>query len=290
MKTERVLVAGAGGVLGREIVRLLRARGAEAVAAYRTPREGLEGALRALGAEPVRLDLADGGALSSLLAGVDAAIFTPILTVSAPAAKRLRDTQRSVFFSSNNAAIDAHAEIYRQLRAAEETVRSAAPHAAILRPTMIYGYPGDGNMAKLMGAMRRWPLVPLPGKGAALQQPVYYKDLAAAAVEALHDDRARGRVCAVAGPTPVSQRALYAAAAQAAGVKLRTVSAPLRLGAALLAAAERAGMRLPVAAAQLRRAGADKTPQEADVLLGRTPLEEGLKALACALDGGAKGA
>ena len=290
MSVKTVLVVGAGGVLGREIVSLLRARGREVVAAHRTPREGLEEELRALGARVVRLDLADSDQLALALAGVEGAIFTPILTVSAAAAKRLRSDQRGVFFSSNNAAIDAHAEIYARLRAAEETVRAGAPHAVILRPTMIYGYPGDGNLAKLMGAMRRWPFVPLPGKGEALQQPVYYRDLAAIAVDALLDGGAAGRVRPVAGPEPVSQRALYEAVAEAAGVSLRTVGAPLRLGAAMLGAAERVGLRLPVSAAQLRRAAVDKVPQGAEPLLGRTPLEEGLKALACALDGDAKGA
>lgn len=290
MKIGKVLVAGAGGALGREIVSVLRGRGCAVAAAYRTPREGVEDGLRALGAEPLRLDLADTDQLALTLAAVDGAIFTPILTVSGSAAKCLRVDQRAVFFSSNNAAIDTHTEVYAQLRTAEEAVRQAAPHAAILRPTMIYGYPGDGNLARLMGAMRRWPFVPLPGDGAALQQPVYYRDLAAVAVDALLDDSAAGRVRPVAGPQAVSQRALYEAVAQAAGVKLRTVSAPLGLGAAILGAAESAGLRPPVSAAQLRRAAADKTPQGADALLGRTPLEEGLKALVCALDGGAKGA
>lgn len=286
----KVLVVGAGGVLGREIVSLLRARGREVVAAHRTPRARLEDELRALGASVLRLDLADTDQLALALEQVEGAIFTPILTVSAAAAKRLRGDQRGVFFSSNNAAIDAHAEIYARLRAAEGAVRADAPHAAILRPTMIYGYPGDGNLAKLMGAMRRWPFVPLPGKGEALQQPVYYRDLAAIAVDALLEDGAAGRARPVAGPKPVSQRVLYEAAAEAAGVKLRTVGAPLRLGAAMLGAAERMGLRLPVSAAQLRRAAVDKTPQGAETLLGRTSLEEGLKALACALDGGAEGA
>lgn len=290
MTTGKVLVAGAGGALGREIVGVLRAGGREVLATYRTPRDGLEDALRALGATPVRLDLADTDMLSLLLDDVDGAIFTPILTASAPAARRLRDGHRSVFFSSNNAAIDTHAEVYRRLREAEEAVRRDAPHATILRPTMIYGYPGDGNMTKLITAMRRWPLTPLPGDGSALQQPVFYKDLAAAAVAALHDDSAGGRLRAVAGPAPVTQRALYEAAARAAGVRLRTVGVPLRLGAALVNMAARAGLRLPVSAAQLRRAGADKTPSSKDPILGTTSLENGLAALAAALDADRPGA
>ncbi len=285
MSISTVLVVGAGGVLGRDIARRLRASGRNVLAAYRTPRPGLEDALRGMGARPLRLDLAREDEARAALGEADAAVFTPILTVSAWAAPLLRNDQRAVFFSSNNAAVDHRATVYARLRDAEIKTLSAAPQATILRPTMIFGYPGDGNIATLMAAMQRWPVVPLPGRGDALQQPIDVSDLAAIALGALDDAGAAGRVRAAGGPRALSQRDLFRAVAEAAGVRLRTLGLPLGPGASVLAAAERIGLRLPVSSAQLRRAGADKIPHGADPILGKTPLDQSLKALAAALDG-----
>lgn len=284
MKIDQVLVIGAGGALGHEIVRGLRTRDIDVTATYRTPRKDIEEKLTALGARPIRLDINDTDTLAPLIARAKAAIFTPILTISKIAAPFLEPNQSAVFFSSNNAAIDKQAEIYAQLRAAEETVRQDASRASILRPTMIYGYPGDGNLAQLIRAMRRWPMIPMPGNGAALQQPVFYKDLAAIAVETLLDETAHGRVSPAAGPKPMSQRELYEIAAKAAGARLRTFGLPLGPGAKALVMLERSGLRLPISSTQLQRAAMDKTPQGPSPILGKTSLEEGLSQLAAGLD------
>jgi nucleoside-diphosphate-sugar epimerase len=285
MTLNSVLVVGAGAALGLEIVRALCARGVRVTGSWRTPREGVAALIVAVGGRAVQLDLADGAAARVLIAEADAVIFTPILSVSSGAAALLRPDQRAVFFSSNNVVIDPQADVYARLLEAETAVAAAAPQAAILRPTMIYGYPGDGNLSRLMAAMRRWPATPIAGDGAALQQPLYFKDLARAAVETLYDQSRHGAVHAVAGPEPVTMRALYEAAASAAGARTRIIPIPVNAATGALQALESVGLRLPVKAAQLRRATRDKTPR-GNVILTQTPLAEGLKALAAAMDAG----
>lgn len=290
MKIARVLVVGAGGALGFEIVRALRAKGVGVLATCRRERLEVRDRLLALGAEASMLDLADRARLESLLADCNAAVFTPILTVSKAAAAALREGQRALFFSSNNVMIDPQAEVYARLLQAETDVLNVAPAAAILRPTMIYGYPGDGNLSRLMAAMRRLPVVPLPG-GGALQQPVYYRDLAGIAVDALPGLKVDERIFAVAGPAPISQRDLYKAAARAARASPAIVPVPAGFFAPALRLMEKTGLKPPVTAAQLARVRRDKTPASAaPVILGTTPLEEGLAALAAALDARRPGA
>ncbi|PQA86702.1 SDR family oxidoreductase [Hyphococcus luteus] len=279
MNDKTVLVAGAGGVLGLEIVRVLRGRGRIVTGAYRTERGGAREAIEAAGATPLRLDLEDGAALRDALAAADAAIFTPILTVSAPAATLLRADQPAVFFSSNNVAVDPQAAVYAALREKEDQTRAAAPQAVILRPTMIYGYPGDGNLSRLMAAMRARPLIPIPAASGALQQPIYVKDLAKIAAGALFDAGMQGRTRAVAGPEPVALRALYRETGIAAAASPLMLPFPTELFAAIVGALEKTGLNLPVSAAQLARAGMDKIPQD-PAILGDTPLQEGLKTLA----------
>lgn len=283
MANEKVLVVGAGGALGLEIVRALRGRGVRVQATCRSSRDGAGERLAALGADAAVLDLADLDMLEALLADNDAAIFTPILTVSKAAAQLLRDGRPAVFFSSNNVAVDPQAEVYAGLIDAEREVLNAAPAATILRPTMIYGHPGDGNLSRLMLAMRRLPIAPMPG-GRALQQPVYYGDLAEIAADALLAPKIDERVFAVAGPAPVSQRRLYKSVARAAGVDPLIISIPAGFLAPAFRLIETMGLKSPVTAAQLARAARDKAPTGAPVILGKTPLEEGLRSLAAALD------
>lgn len=287
-----VFVGGAGSALGFEIVRLLRAQNVPVLASYRTERHELIDQLKALGATTLQLDFADQNRLKETVAQCEAAIFTPILTVSSFAAPFLSDDQRAIFFSSNNVVIDPAARVYAQLLVAEENVLSISIRAAILRPTMIYGYPGDGNLARLMKLMKRSPVIPLPGQGEALQQPVYFADLAKAAVDQLlapigsdhGSSSSSGRILAVAGPTPVTQRVLYRAVAQAAAANPFVVSTPSQLIASILRVTEKTGLKLPVSAAQFARAGQDKTPPaDCPLLLGETSLEKGLRLLAAEL-------
>ena len=71
--------------------------------------------------------------------------------------------RRAVFVSTT--------AIFTQLNAGSKTVRQAAEAAilasgletTILRPTMIYGTPGDRNMIRLVEWINRWPLLP-PGE------------------------------------------------------------------------------------------------------------------------------
>ncbi|WDI31153.1 hypothetical protein PUV54_14475 [Hyphococcus flavus] len=275
-KLNKILVVGAGGALGLEISRLASARAKKVIGTYRTKREGVEQAIGEAGAIPIRLDIDDRKSARMLIEDCDAAIFTPILSVSSVAAPNLGD-KPAIFFSSNNVAIDPGAEVYATLLRAECSVREAAPQAVILRPTMIYGYAGDGNMASLVAAMRRWPVMPLFGNESALQQPVFYKDLANAAVNALFDGAACGKTKAVSGPAPVSKRALYAAAAAVSGKKSRIVTLPSSLFANALAVFEGLGLKMPVSSAQIRRSDLDKIPKGEDVILTPTTLEEGLK-------------
>ncbi len=281
MNSRTVLVAGAGGAVGFEIVKALLAQGFAVTATYRTPRDGLADRIAALGATPAEWNIADAKRGRELLEAVDCAILTPILTVSEQVAAQAAD-KRLVFFSSNNVEIDSHAPVYAALRAAEGRVLKAAPDAAILRPTMIYGYPGDGNLSVLMRAMGRWPAIPMIGAGRALQQPVFYRDVAEIAAGAL-TSQSPG-VIAVAGPAPVTQTELYRAVRDGAGGTGPLLPVPRRLAGAAARAAAVVGLRTALTPAQIARADLNKTPVGDNVVYGSTTLAEGLRDLARALD------
>lgn len=195
----RVAVTGATGFTGQRVVRELIARGLE-VAALVRPKDGLEAARRP-GLDPrvrvVEGDLGDPARLRVLLAGGDAFVHVASLGFGhAPAVAAALDecgVKRSVFFSSTSLFTRLPAPSKTTRAAAEELVRSARSDWTVLRPTMIYGDAGDRNLSRLIRFLARSPLVPLPGAGRALIQPVHVDDLGRAAVDALLSLTARRR-------------------------------------------------------------------------------------------------
>ncbi|MEM8772657.1 MAG: NmrA family NAD(P)-binding protein [Pseudomonadota bacterium] len=279
------LIVGAGGPLGFEMAKAACDRGARVIATYRSHREGLSERLSSIGAEPRQLDLHDDDALRKILETADLALFTPILTIAQRAAPYLRSGARALFMSSNNVGVDPSSSVYAALRQAETDIAAkTSAETVILRPTMIYGHSEDGNLARLMKVMRRWPIIPVPGSGRAYQQPVFYADLARIAVDRVAGPGRAAGVCAVAGPTPVTTRALYHAVAAAAGRKIIVAPIPLAPLRAVVGLAERIGIEPPLSRAQLDRAESDRLPATEPVIYGETSLDKGLQKLAHALD------
>lgn len=280
-----MLVAGATGALGLAVAHRLAARGDRVIAAYRTARPDALAALEGVGCETLKLDLTDLAAAANAIAASDASVLTPILTVSGPAARAAlsRAAPRLILFSSNNVAIDVDSPIYAALRAEEAALAPIPAALTVLRPTMIYGG-GAGGLSDLLRKAKRWPLLPVPGGGRALQQPIHVDDLAALAVHVL-DSPPRESTLAAGGPDAVSLKALCQTAARAVGRSPGiVVSVPLPIAplAAIARLAKRLGLPVPLSPDQLARIARDKTP------IGATPadwraeigLEEGLSRLA----------
>lgn len=278
----RVLVVGVGGALGCEIAINARQLGHTVTATYRTNSARVSFASRS-GVKTEHLELNDPGGLEQLIDGADISIFTPILTLSKTAARFVRD-KRAVFFSSNNVAIDQTADVYRELRDAEAYVSGSAPNALIIRPTMIYGFPGDGNISRLAAWMQRSPIFAMPGDGSALQQPIFYRDLAQIALSCALEEPKPEPIVYAAGPISISQSQLFETVGRARGGQKTIFPIPLKPLLLAVAGLERIGLRGPVSHAQLRRVLSDKRPAGNPVRLGQTDLSAGVAAICDALD------
>lgn len=276
----RALVSGCSGVLGHEIAQLLSLKDVDVTRSARRPFSG---------DADLRLDLTDEARVREAAQGHEVAILAPILTTSAPAAGWLAEegVRRIVLFSSNNVGIDPDASVYQRLADAEEVALQIDAEVVILRPTMIYGYPGDGNLSRLLGLAGRFGMLPCPGDGGALQQPVHVTDVAAAAVQAALGTHAPGPF-SVGGPEIITSHALFQQVLAAAGRPKERVLPlplfPLRLVAGVL---ETLKLPAPVTTAQLKRVSKDKTATEAAPFgyIPQVSLAEGLERLAAALAG-----
>jgi nucleoside-diphosphate-sugar epimerase len=169
---------------------------------------------------------------------------------------------------------DAHGD---GVRAGEAAFITSGRAGVMLHPTMIYGAEGEDNVQRLAALMRRLPILPLPGGGRALVQPIHQSDVTRAVLAALV--QGQGAIT-IAGPHALSYADFCAAIAQAAGFNPRRI---LPIPVAVLIAASPVTMLpfLPrIRAAEIRRLTEDKA---FDITAMRAlgvepiPLAEGLK-------------
>ncbi|QPN65946.1 hypothetical protein [Synechococcus sp. CBW1006] len=118
-------------------------------------------------------------------------------------------------------------ELVDRLTAAEDLLLASCRRLGIpcriLRPTLIYGQAGpygDHNLSRLIGLMRRWPLLPLP-EHTGLRQPIHATQLAAVALHLARQlagsgvDSVLGERIALGGDSSLSYRSMLQALQQA---------------------------------------------------------------------------
>lgn len=219
----RIVVTGASGLTGGEVVRELARRGHEVIGVIRRPV-----AAGVPGAEVVLADCADGSTMAPLLSRCDAFVHIAGIHLGRALAG-VPELRRpgSVVVVSTAGIYSAHrrsAELYGRN---EEAVRSARPDAVVLRPTMIYGSEHDRNIHHVIAFARRFRFLPLVGRGEALVQPIHYQDLAEAIVS-LVGTAATGTLDA-GGAEPLSVRSAALAVLAAVGLPPRVIRIPARL-------------------------------------------------------------
>lgn len=206
----RVLVVGATGFTGRRVVAALVAAGHDVVAFVRPTSDAA--AVRALGTPVVEGDLDRPESLERALVGRDAVACAASLGFGhAPGiveAMRRAGVTRSVLLGTTAVRTTLPAKSKAVRLEAERVVLADGVGATLLRPTMIYGAPGDRNLERLVRFVRRWPVVPVLGRGTALVQPVHVEDVAAAVAAVLARDGLAGRAFDVPGPAPLTFEAL----------------------------------------------------------------------------------
>jgi nucleoside-diphosphate-sugar epimerase len=230
MDAVRVLVTGGSGFLGGAVIPELKRRGHEVVALVRS--RVAADRVSALGAKPVQGDLDDPIALDAAFLAADAGALANLASLgfghaaAIVAAAEQSGVERAAFISTTAIFTSLPASSRTVRMAAEATIEQSKLAWTVVRPTMIYGAPGDRNMERLLRFLRRSPVVPLPGGGEHLLQPIHVDDLAWFIVTDLEDEKA-GTFFNVAGPDALSLRCLVAQAAGAVGRRPAMLPFPL---------------------------------------------------------------
>ena len=227
-------------------------------------------------------DLLAPASLQAALAGASTVISCaharniPAILAAAP------EGARFVFMGSTRRYSrwpDAHGD---GVRAGEAAFLASGRDGVMLHPTMIYGAEGEDNVQRLAALMRRLPVLPLPGGGRNLVQPIHQEDVTASLIAAARIAAPGAQVVTIAGPEPLAYRDFCAEVARAAGFRPRPI---LPLPAWMLVAASPFARALPflprIGAEEIRRLTEDKafdirTMREMLGIRPR-PLAEGLR-------------
>jgi nucleoside-diphosphate-sugar epimerase len=173
-------------------------------------------------------------------------------------ATRAAGIDRAVFTSTTAVTTRLPARSRAVRLMAEEQIRESGLKWTILRPTMIYGAEGDRNLSRLLTLLPRLPVLPVPGGGRQLQQPVHVADVAGAVLSAVERPETAGTSYDIAGPQPLSFADLLRISAQAAGSRARFVPVPLGPLVAAARAYELLAAHPRIRAEQLQRLAEDK--------------------------------
>ena len=219
----RVTVLAATGQLGQALLRRLQAEPDVTVIAVGRDRAKL-GALSDV--ETRVADLGDPAALRAALADAEIVVsctnarFVPAILAALPPS----GVQRLVMMGSTRCFSKVPDATATAVREAEAALAACPIPSVLLLATMIYGG-RVGVVEGLAEAIRRYPLLPLPGAG-ALVQPIHIDDVALCLMAAIVQPEALGAPIVIAGPRPMAYGEMVRAVARARGLKVVVLPVP----------------------------------------------------------------
>ncbi|CAM3627095.1 NAD(P)-binding domain-containing protein [Bordetella sputigena] len=245
----RVLLTGATGFIGSRLRAALAEQGHELRCVSRRPPASASASASASKSSWVALDFSQ--ALSpeqwtQAVAGCDVVINTTGVFRSRGAdtldrihgeapralfdAARRQGVERIIHLSALGADEQAGSAYHRSKKAGDDALRQCGVPYTILQPSLVFG--PDGASSRFFMMMASLPVIPLPGGGDNMVQPVHVDDLVQAVLALLSLPAAdMPEVLPVIGPTPLPLRAYYATLRAGMDMRHRARFLPIPLAA-----------------------------------------------------------
>jgi NADH dehydrogenase len=291
----KVLVTGATGFVGLEVVRQLHDAGhGIRILVRRRNSPRAQEAISRYGAEAHPGDVLDADSLGGAVQGMEVVIHLVGIisevgestfenvhtrgTGNLVTAVRQAGTRRFVHMSALGTRPAATSRYHQTKWAAEELVRHSGLDYTIFRPSLIYG-PEDQFVNLFARIIRLSPVVPLIGSPYARFQPIPVEAVAAAFVKALGQPKAAGQTYDLCGPEALTLSEMVDRILEVLQRKRLKLQVPLSLARCQAAILEFLFRRLlrrasPLNRDQLIMLQEDNvgTPQPANQLFGLKPL------------------
>ena len=218
----RIVVTGGTGFIGRQIVSRLLETGDDRIAVTTRDAEGPD--LWQGRVERLQAFAGDAVSLGRAFARADVvvhAIQFPNHPVEDPARGRSylevdgkgtpvaarvakgMGVRRFVYLSGAGAGEGRPQPWFRAKDMAEAAIRESGLEHTLLRPSWIYG-PGDRSMSRFVFFCRYLPAIPVIGDGTTPVYPIYVKDVARCAADAVRREDAKDHTWNLGGPERLS--------------------------------------------------------------------------------------
>ena len=208
-----ILVTGATGFVGKNVVKALRTRGKEVRCLVRTAASA-----RSVSAYPVELaygDVLDPSSLAEAMKGVDAVVHLVAIirergnrtfdrvnrqgTEMVAQAAREAGVGHLVHMSAIGAQDNPdYAYLYSKWQG-EQAVMSSGLAYTIIRPSILFGV-GDEFINTLAGVIKAFPVIPVAGQGKVRLQPVSVEEVGSIVSLVVGNPRFGGRTIEIGGP------------------------------------------------------------------------------------------
>ena len=301
MKGSRIVVTGAAGLVGQNLVLMLREQGYADIVAIDKHAANL-GVLEGLapGVKTIAADLAEPGDWESAFEpGCVVVVLHAHITGKFPAdfvrnnveatrrmleAIRARGARFVVHVSSSVVNSVADDDYTRTKREQEQMVAgSGLPHC-VLRPTLMFGWFDPKHLGWLSRFMERTPVFPIPGDGRYMRQPLYIRDFCRALAWAIEHEP-NGQVYDVVGAHRIDYVDIIRLIKRVKGLRTVIVHIPVGLFRMLLKTYALFSARPPFTAEQLDAlsAGDDFRGVDTEKVFGfaQTPFEAAVRESYC---------
>jgi nucleoside-diphosphate-sugar epimerase len=243
-----VVVTGAAGLVGQNLIPRLKARGHRIVGLDKHPTNTAR--LRKLhpDIQVIEADLAQPGDWARAFADADAVVLNqaqiggleraPFVANNLTATENVLAAMAAYgtpyFVHISSSVVNSKAQdLYVETKTAQEKLVDACPIPhVVLRPTLMFGWFDRKHLGWLKRFMEQSPVFPVPGDGRFRRQPLYVGDFAAV-ISASLDSRITGAYD-ISGRTEIDYVELIAAIRRIAKARARIVHIPYRLFWALL--------------------------------------------------------
>lgn len=189
----KILLAGGAGMVGQNLTPMLQAAGARVLALDKNAANLSLLARLNPGVETHAVDLSEEGPWMDLFEGVAGVVDLKAQIASVQAQRYERNNVRTqqcilgacrrfgvphlIHLSSSVVLSVAEDEYSESKRAAERLVRAADVPSTVLRPPLLFGCFDIKHLGFISRVLEKTPLLPIPGSGRYLRQPLYVLDL-----------------------------------------------------------------------------------------------------------------
>jgi nucleoside-diphosphate-sugar epimerase len=286
---KKLVITGAAGLVGQNLVLMLRERGYADIVAIDKHAANLQ-LLASLnpGVRIVHADLAQAGTWESEFSDCAAAVIlhaqitakdqAAFVRNNIDATRRVIDALQHhqvpyvVHISSSVVSSVAEDEYTRTKKAQEQLFLCSAMPGCVLRPTLMYGWFDPKHFGWLSRFMEQVPVFPIPGHGRYMRQPLYERDFCRAIVWCI-EHRPVGKIYDLVGQERIDYIDIIRAIRTVKRLKTPIVKIPYGLFAALLRIYALFSAQPPFTASQLKAltAGDDFTGVDIEQTFGFTP-------------------